>query len=133
MTAVNRSVNAARAVGVSQAPCVVRHVSFSAQHADGRPGVRPDRWVPCRLLLGTDLLTVKDRYSEIVSDSLERDFPGQVVRTGLLPLPLPLYQSLPCGVSRCIGSRFSGQAWGSSSAGGCRTSASAFSATTFAR
>ena len=38
------------------------------------------------------VLTVKERYAELAGDALEGEFPGRVLRTGLLPHPLTLYR-----------------------------------------
>jgi len=40
------------------------------------------------------VLTVKERYAELAGDALEAEFPGRVVRTGLLPHPLAIYRGL---------------------------------------
>src|SRR5438552_3313415 len=98
MAVVNQPAEPARPVAASP-PAQTRLVLFVTYHfppsmeMGAQACAQIARYLP---LYGWEpaVLTVKERYGEIVGDSLEPEFPGRVVRTGLLPHPLAFYRSL---------------------------------------
>jgi hypothetical protein len=121
MAAVNQSLDAARAVRLSP-PGQTRHVLFVTYHfppsmeMGAQACAQIARYLP---LYGWEpaVLTVKERYGEIVGDSLEPEFPGRVVRTGLFPHPLAFYRSLMSGY-RSLKSRLHLERKGAGGTGG---------------
>jgi len=95
---VKRSVDPAQPIGVSP-PNQRRRVLFVTYHfppsmaMGAQACTQIARYLP---LYGWEpvVLTVKERYAESLGDAPEREFPGRVVRTGLLPHPLAFYRSL---------------------------------------
>jgi hypothetical protein len=98
MAAVNRSVDPARGVAALP-PGQTRQVLFVTYHfppsmeMGAQTCVQIARYLPLYGWQPT-VLAVKERHAEIVGDALEREFPGRVVRAGLLPHPLAFYRWL---------------------------------------
>ena len=98
MAVVNSPAEPAAAGGSLQ-PGQTHHVLFITYHfppsmeMGAQACAQIARYLPLHGW-GSTVLTVKERYGEIVGNSPERDSPIRVVRTGLLPHPLVLYRSM---------------------------------------
>ena len=104
MAAVNRSAGLARGAATLP-PGPTRHVLFVTYHfppsmeMGAQTCAQIARYLP---LYGWEpaVLTVKERFAEIVGDAREGEFPGRVVRAGLLPHPLVVYRGLKARLGR---------------------------------
>jgi len=97
MAAVNRSMEPPRAGGsqlneTHQVLFVTYHFPPSMEMG-GQTCAQIARYLPLYSWEPV-VLTVNERYAELAGDALEREFPGRVLRTSLLPHPLTFYRYL---------------------------------------